>query len=1506
MAKVKVVNNNLDQNLNGSYFDSTASEIIFSFGSFNITSNFSGRKHIDYTNTLSSFVRAVTLDTMGVTDIQSEVIHQYSTSVVLNLDKSDLNTFIRYGSAYEFLRICVEDIISNYPCSLFMSSQVSRNNNVTYFDYFYDIVTNTSTFSIPINCIVNTFGMVYNYGNLSAPDEKDLKNLNLSYDKYIIWTPLNPTGNTCSVIGYTGNTSGRQYLTIKANGNPFQMISGYTSSPVDFHIKPNSFIFEEFRALLNQYEKYIVSTRIGTDGFQFTIKDPTLLDDGNIIYSDTKLLWATSDKYNIDIKTPIYQKFLEIILTIGAKYDKVKTDLIARFLTPASIKSYDLTEEGKMTKLLRIYGREFDQIREFIDSLVYINKVTYDKINNIPDQLVKNLSRTFGWDYFSLVNEKELVSGFLTVDDDERNLHLDLLPAEIDVELWRRILMNTNYFWKSKGTRESIKSMFLLIGIPEAFINITEYVYTVDGKINPNTVPLSITDFPSNSLPYDNNGYPVAPLEINDFYFQMSGNTDSGQAYLNVFRMAGFDLSLTVDNKKSWVQSGATYRIDEGTPQYFQEDSRLVINTKEVDVSLDTAQGIEYDIYNTIQTDFIANSKYYTLPYSYVNISLGVSGFQTTFPLPSSYSSNKVMGDLEVRFNGVLLNAPKTGLTTGITYQADYIIDEITKTFTLVGGTAANNSTHRDVIQATFIYSGTTNPISGITVQYVVTRVNANPNGAIIVLPSYPRGDVQVTVNGVALTKGTPQFVADYIVDQNNSTGYSQIIIQNPELITYLQINSEIQIAYVYVTGSNDISARSEVLRIDSFNGSKLYYNSSANKYVYKLNYKANNASDIKVLVNGIGLEPNMDYSINTLNPYEVFLPKGLKYGDIISVYYLVGTGEYFKPIINEAFDLGDVSLLSFAEFIQLIQTRLINVRNRKTISDFKGGWYPSLLKIYFDYLRKGKISNNSPLSSNEYTFQGLYTFLGKYNAFFQRFVDQLLSATIIIRKSGLMVRNTLYSNQKFMYRRGINLYSGNSTTIDHRGNPIVKYLGDDSAIFQITQFAPKLTPVPVLYVRTIPGTLGSIITGGDQIQGYNKVTEYGIYYRKLYSSDLWSKSSTLGSLTVDHFSKTITDLVANTTYEYKAYIKSGIYGYTGLTKTIITPVATPKIYTKIGSAGITSINITGGIGIIEYANTDYYGMQYKESIHSTWITTSLVSGALSVNNYNFTIQSLSPSTAYDYRAYMVIGGVPYVGDIQHITTAALPVGIPIVNTGSAEDFTSNTMYIRHNNIEDKSNGIINEYGVLYTQNPIYGTSNNLVYGSVNVCKKSNFDDICIDDTFFCGVDGAMTGLLPNTQTYYRGFAKNSAGSGYGVVKTQQTCLPPTTPLTLSMVREHSSDIGSANGCLCISPSIPAGQCVTLRVDINQGICGSGIACSELFCKPNGGSYHSLQILSSCAAGIYAQPTTFTLNYGDTICFNHCNSGNAGSFSSVYLYSINSYSSGIIPSFGNRVDRLDL
>lgn len=1396
MAKIKVINSNLNGNLNGSYFNDTPSNTIFSFGRFFVTSNFDGKTNVDYTNTLSSFVRPVTLETMGVTDVQSEILEQYSTKAVLNLDKSDLNTFVRYGSAYEFLRVSIQNIILAYPASLFANSQANLGGNPTFSGLTYDEVTNISTFYVPISSIVNKFGIVYNNGNTSVLDNNELKNLNISFNNYVIWSTLEPN-KLFSIIGYTGNTINhsnflyRDYLKLEVSGNPFSLLGTGNTGNFDFHIRPNNVIFEEFRALLNSYEQNIVSRRDDTNGFIFTLKTPTLLDDGKIIYSDSQILWNTGDKYNIDIDTPSYQRFLNIVLTIGSKYDAIKTDLIARFLTPSSIKTYDFTEEGKISKLLKVYGYEFDQIRQFIDSLVYINKVTYDKINNIPDQLVKNLANTFGWDYFSLVNESELIEGFLTVDDTERNLNEDILPAEIDVELWRRILNNTNYFWKSKGTRQAIKSMFLLIGIPEPFINITEYVYTVDGKINPNTVALSQADFPSNSLPYDNSGYPIAPLETNDFYFQMSGNTDSGQAYLNAFRMAGFNLSQTVDNKKSWIQTGSTNRVHSTTPQYHQEDSKLVINTKEIDIALDTARGIEYDVFDYIKnTDFPANSSGYTLPYSYVNISLGITGSQSTFQLPV-----KTQGDFEVRYNGILLNAPKTGMTTGITYQSDYSVDFSANTFT-INNPAYNINNRRDVIQATYVYSGYS-AITGITVNYIVTRVNANLAGTYIQLPSYPRGDVQLTINGIALTKGTAQFTADYILDPANTTGSSQIIIQNPDVITYLNANPDVQISYMEVHGSNDINLRSEVIRVDSFNSSKIYFNNSANKYVYKLNYRINNVSEVKFLVDGIALEPIKDYNVNVMNPYEIFLPKGIRYGSVLSAYYLVGGNSVFTPIISDSWGLGDISQLSFLEFIELIQRKMVNARNRKTITDFKGGWYPALLRIYEMYLERADLEIDDPLRSNGYNFQNLYPFLGKYNAFFQRFVDQLLSSTIIVRKGGLLIRNSVFTKQKFTYKRGVNLYAEGSVTLDMRGNSMLYYLGNDGSQFQIK--ISTSSPTAILPTVNIDGvsdiTETSVyVSGGVSSDGGAPIIGYGFIWATHSGVSQLDNLIDLGSGSESQsFDFWLDELSPNTPHYIVAFASNSV----GIslsdeimfeTLPIQLPLTPSGKTIQNTSSTPTSLVNTGGYDIQRYEDISWYGMQY-----------SAVSSTSAFN--------VSPSIFTDISDSSTTCNVNIVGETTNYYTASATTSwlIPETPVLPTPFGISQSIFVCENS------GIARTGCTVYT--PTIGTPQIVEFRQNSVSVTSNAINVtCIgginlpSDTNQCGQ------LIPTTpmtsgQCY--------TGSFNWFMNKLATAHPVTMSVQLLCNTDilYSCNVESKNLCNC------SGSWSGLNIDNNDVVC---------------------------------------------------------------------------------------
>jgi len=1015
LAKVKVRNKRLGSDLVGASFRNITSETVFTFGRFTVDTNFGVRNVRNYSNTLSSFVKPITLESLNITDDESEVIYNSTQEVALNFDKTDLTSYARFGSLREILRVSVENIILEFPASIRVTSQISTfTNSNSVVDYVYDPSLDVSSFIIPFNTLVNKFGLVINSTNNQLPQDQALRNLNISYNEYLIWREDTPDENTLEILGFTGFSTSKQYISVVVKGDPFPELSsgGTTAGKFKYHLKPKPLHFNKFKSNLSRLESYLLNEKIAK-GYRTEFQSPIQLEDGGVTYSDQEIIWSASDGYNVDIDGYNYDVFLSELGAIGTLYDQFKSDLLIRMLVPESLIEGDNTESQKMSKLLRIYGRSFDNVKLFIDALVTINKLSYNKKKNIPDLLVKNLAKTMGWDAVTLVNDDDLLNSFFSTEQRSVN---DLLPPEVDVELWRRILLNTNYLFKAKGTRDAIKTMLLMVGIPEPFINITEYIYTVDEKINPNTVTVSLADLPSASLPYNSEGYPIAPKETKTFYFQVSGSTDSGQQYMDVFRDVGFRLNRKVDNKKSWVQSGTTERRHYTTPNYYQNDSNLVLNTKEVDITLDISRGIEFDVWNyNLEHNFPITTSGVTKPYLYINIPFTYGASASSFTIPEV-----PQGDIQVSFNGLTLTKG-SGSTDP---SADYYINPLdSKEAILIGGTAQSYTNgHKDVITLTYLNDKSTGGTYN-QVDYVVTKITANPDGLSIPLLEDPLGEVQLVVNGMTLTKGNSLYTGDYVINSG------EIIVVNNDLKNYLIANPVVVISYIKSSGNDPILKKSESHRIDSFSTSKFFYNSGINKYIYVMDYEPPNVDAIKVVINGLTLQNGKDFTLNSSNRKQIlFNTSALNIGYLINVFYITADGSTDTGINFGDFEFPNLSEISFLEYLELINRRLINVKNRKTLTDHEGGLYPTVQKLYEEYLKR---SNHPTVRSNGYTFTNVYPFINKFNSFFHRFIDQLLSATIILKKGGVLVRNTAFTKQKFPYRRGVSF----DQSLNHLGN---------------------------------------------------------------------------------------------------------------------------------------------------------------------------------------------------------------------------------------------------------------------------------------------------------------------------------------------------------------------------------------------------------------------------------------------------------------------------------------
>lgn len=198
------------------------------------------------------------------------------------------------------------------------------------------------------------------------------------------------------------------------------------------------------------------------------------------------------------------------------------------------------------------------------------------------------------------------------------------------------------------------------------------------------------------------------------------------------------------------------------------------------------------------------------------------------------------------------------------------------------------------------------------------------------------------------------------------------------------------------------------------------------------------------------------------------------------------------------------------------------------------------------------------------------------------------------------------------------------------------------------------------------------------------------------------------------------------------------------------------------------------------------------------WITTNTSAGPLTTDNYYFTITGLSASTKYCYRAYFIVDGVEYYGNTYSGTTAASSLTVPTVTTGSRFHPPQTTGFIvSGNTITCKGNTSILEYGLLYTQQALYGTNTTLVYNNypANVSKASSLSDIpSVPYTYITGT----TGLAPSTLTYYRAFARNAKGVGYGAINTQVTATPAPTDISfdvsVSWNCAHSGNLDGIGG----------------------------------------------------------------------------------------------------------------
>jgi hypothetical protein len=601
----------------------------FTLGNFSINTSVSQKPAVGKTAKISPETRTYTaasindLNPNKNTDATTNLVDTINAKIENNLtvtilfDKKKLENYVLYSPLKETVKNTIVEISQKYPASLKLN--VISLLSPTVSDYSYNTDKDTSEFKININNIENPFGIEYTVIGTTITDDANitpLRNFSKKYSDFVLY--YNDTEyKILNVTLPSSKTDTDNGIYLVVQGNPFDGVANNDQTVnTTFWLKPSLKKFDEFQSSLSDMGKFLMDYDYELKRYISVIRYTKVTDSGVRINTEEQLIFPQSDKHNIDIFTSDFDAYLTKLNQISDDFDATKTNLITRFLTTDSLKEFD-TDDRRINLMFGLIGKNFDNIRKYIDGITFMTNLTYDKIENIPDLLVKNFGNMLGFETYNVEDENTIIESLFSIKD--LNVEPGLTPAEIDIELWRRIFINAYYLWKSKGTRKSIEFILNLVGLPDSIFEINEHVYMARNPINYTDKSFEIyggnysDEVLLTLLPFDKDGYPTVPYDVR---YQESGFTttndgrnfgpyDFGKQYIQAFEKRGnvsiFTVDRYTDNVKSWVYSTEeVLRLSEdsvGYTEYYEPHSKLVINSKELEVYLASDKIFDLSVY---------------------------------------------------------------------------------------------------------------------------------------------------------------------------------------------------------------------------------------------------------------------------------------------------------------------------------------------------------------------------------------------------------------------------------------------------------------------------------------------------------------------------------------------------------------------------------------------------------------------------------------------------------------------------------------------------------------------------------------------------------------------------------------------------------------------------------------------------------------------------------------------------------------------------------------------
>lgn len=375
------------------------------------------------------------------------------------------------------------------------------------------------------------------------------------------------------------------------DGNKILTYDNETDAGV--HIRPIKKHIDEYFNNLDSFQKVLLNTRTKPT-YKATFDLIKETDEG-FVTSRELFIFPVLNGWNLDIESMQYNDYLTRLMSSAQIYDEYFSDNLYRSLTHEAIKNFDWTytreyNEGeeeeyviggtKIENIIRVYGREFDELKRYIDNIKFVNVISYDNKNNLPNFFLNDSLNLAGWEVSPVIPySANTFTPDLTVETD---ILFDgetsgYTATDVQNQFLKRLRLNAKRILKSKGTKRSLERLLSLFGINRDLYEINENVVVIDKPLTDDGLQGGIASINSMKLSYGNdNGLNTSPSEYEGLPLIVEKtDTNTVDLYPWFDKSQTYDGDMYFQGKGGWGHMKEKYESD-GTIIKESGDSRFI------------------------------------------------------------------------------------------------------------------------------------------------------------------------------------------------------------------------------------------------------------------------------------------------------------------------------------------------------------------------------------------------------------------------------------------------------------------------------------------------------------------------------------------------------------------------------------------------------------------------------------------------------------------------------------------------------------------------------------------------------------------------------------------------------------------------------------------------------------------------------------------------------------------------------------------------------------------